>query len=186
MSPRWRGILADVLRSHLFALGAVLAACSGTKSTDAPRTTEPPPPQPAVVIDAPTGGSMTAPDLSATSQALEPKDALVAWLDRNGGPRDIGGQATLKLPVAVTMDADRLGITGATLGALAVKLDDTALGIALKDRVRQKCPPDATTCRVWLEGTWRGVSGDVGQIQVTRFVGAIAAGDAGDRVEIKP
>ena len=184
MSPRGRGILLDVLRLHLFALGAVLAACSGTKSTDAPRATEPPPP--AVVIDAPTGGSMTAPDPSATSQALEPKDALVAWLDRNGGPRDIGGQATLKLPVAVTMDADRLGITGAALGALAVKLDDTALGIALKDRVRQKCPADAPTCRVWIEGTWRGVSGDVGQIQVTRFVGAIAAGDAGDRVEIKP
>ena len=48
MSSRCRGILVDVLRLHLFAL-AVVAACSGTKSTDAPRTTDP---QPAAAIDA--------------------------------------------------------------------------------------------------------------------------------------
>lgn len=130
---------------------------------------------------------MTQPDPAATpSQALTPTAELLAWLDHNGGARDIGGPPRLKLPVEVTMDADRLGIVGATLGEVAVKLDDTALGIALADRVRQKCPAGSTTCKVWLEGTWRGHDAAGGQIQVTKFAGLIGANDAGDRVEILP
>jgi hypothetical protein len=175
-----------VKRLAVITVGLALG-CSGTKSSDAPRGSDTLPR--AGAIDAPSGGSMTAPDLDANSQALEPRDALVAWLTRNGGQRDVGSAPVLKLPVVITMDADRLGITGARLGAdggIALKLDDTALGIALVDRVRQKCKGDTPSCRVWLEGRWRALDGDVGQVQVTRFAGLIAADDAGDRVEILP
>lgn len=128
---------------------------------------------------------MTQPE-ATTSHALAPTDALLNWLDRNGGARDIGGPPKLKLPVDVTLDPDRLGIAGATLGGFPVNLDDSALGIALADRVRQKCAAPAITCRVWVEGTWHGQAGDVGQVHVSRFVGLVAATDAGDRVEIMP
>ena len=157
-----------------------LAACSGAKRNDAPTAGDTTPAAPAV--DAPPTGGSAMPDLSTSAQALEPQAELVAWLDHNGGSPDLGAAPVLKLPVTIAMDADRLGITGATLGALAVTLDDTALGIALKDRVRQKYPVGAPSLRVWIEGRWRGD----GKIQGTRFAGVIAAGDAGDRVEIVP
>jgi len=38
--------------------------------------------------------------------------------------------------------------------AIAVKLDDTALGIRISDRVRMQCPVPAHTCTLWLEGYW--------------------------------
>lgn len=132
---------------------------------------------------------MTPPAPAATSHGLEPRADLLAWLAANGGTPDIGTPPRLRLPVVVTMDADRLGITGATLGTAdghPLKLDDTALGIALKDRVRQKCPADAPSCRVWLEGVWRGVVDGKGVVQVLKFAGVIAADAAGDRVEIIP
>lgn len=167
-------------RRSLVVLALALGACPGAKRNDAPPVGDTTPAPPA--IDArPTGGS-AMPDLTTPTQALEPQAELVAWLDHNGGARDIGAAPVLKLPVTIAMDADRLGITGATLGALTVTLDDTALGIALKDRVRQKYPVGAPSLRVWVEGRWRGA----GVIQVTRFAGVIAAGDAGDRVEIVP
>lgn len=165
---------------------SLVAACSGSRRGEAPRSSADSQPASA---DAAGGSTMTAPDLTATSHALEPRAELLAWLAANGGSRDIGGPPRLRLPVVVTMDADRLGITGATLGdagGLPLKLDDTALGIALKDRVRQKCSGDAPSCRVWIEGTWRGVTDGVGVIGVLKFGGVIAPDAAADRVEIIP
>ncbi|MEZ4398626.1 MAG: hypothetical protein R3B06_01310 [Kofleriaceae bacterium] len=132
---------------------------------------------------------MPTPDPAATSQALEPRPDLLAWLDANSGARDIGAAPVLKLPVTLTFDADRLGIVGAALGPAdgqALALDDSALGISLMDRVRTKCPADQPTCRVWLNGRWRGVTDGKGAVQVVKFAGVIGAGDAGDRVELVP
>jgi hypothetical protein len=167
-------------RRSLVALILALSACSGAKRSDAPTAgdTTPAP----TATDAPSTGGAAMPDPTTTTQPLAPQAALVAWLDRNGGTPDLGAAPVLKLPVTIAMDADRLGITGATLGELAVTLDDTALGIALKDRVRQKYPAGAPGLRVWIEGRWRGD----GKIQVTRFAGVIAADDAGDHVSIVP
>ena len=169
------------------SLVVALAACSGAKRNDAPTAGDTTPAAPAV--DAPPTGGSAMPDLSTSAQTLEPQAELVAWLDHNGGSPDLGAAPVLKLPVTIAMDADRLGITGATLGTAdgqALKLDDTALGIALKDRVRQKCPADAPSCRVWLEGVWRGVVDGKGVVQVLKFAGVIAAAAAADRVEIVP
>lgn len=174
------------MTSRLVLVLSLAAACSGTRRGDAPRPSADSQPASA---DAAGDSTMSAPDLTATSHALEPRAELVAWLDANGGSRDIGGPPRLRLPVVVTMDADRLGITGATLGTadgLALTLDDTALGIALKDRVRQKCPADGAGCRVWIEGTWRGVADGKGVIGVLKFGGVIAADAPADRVEIIP
>lgn len=130
---------------------------------------------------------MTSSDPSATSQALAPREELLAWLDANGGRPDIGSAPVLKLPVTLFWGEHRLTISGARLGGeggLPLQLDDSALGISLKDRARNKCPKDRTECRVLLEGRWRGLQGEVGVIQVTRFVNALADDQPGDRVEL--
>jgi hypothetical protein len=142
-------------------------------STTTPGPTTPPPDR---------SPGMTTTD--STSQALTPRADLIAWLDANGGKPDLGTAPVLRLPVTLTWGDQRISITGATLGEVAVKLDDSALGISLKDRARNKCPADQPTCRVLIEGRWRGLDGDTGTIQVTRFVSALAADQAGDRVEL--
>lgn len=87
--------------------------------------------------------------------------ALRAWLVA-------GGARTVLVPVQVRVDA--LGVGDARIGALPVRLDDTALGVALHDRVRQACP-DAT-CAILVEGRWGAVLGAEGDtLAVTRFVG---------------
>lgn len=77
--------------------------------------------------------------------------ALLAWLQ--------GRKGLVQLPVVVAFDDEhRLGIVRAWVGAseaagLKLKLDDTAMGVALLDHLRTACPP-GPTCEVWLEGTW--------------------------------
>ena len=166
---------------------SVVAAC-GNARRDEPRL-GPTGDTGAIAATTPLDGSpaMTAP--ASTSHALTPRDALLAWLGSQGGDRDIGSAPSLRLPVTITFDADRLTLTDTRLGGadgIVVRLDDAALGISLKDRVRQKCPADRPSCRIWIEGTWRGLDGDVGQVAVTKFAGVIPDGDpAGERVELR-
>lgn len=182
-----RGMLA-AMRTMLALAATLVLACSTPPKTDSggaatggsttPGTTTPP--------DRSPGMTTTDP---ASSQALEPRDALLSWLDAHGGTPDIGAAPVLKLPVTITWGDQRLTLAGATLGGeggLALKLDDTALGISLKDRARNKCPKDSPSCRILIEGRWRGLEGEVGTIQVTRFVSVIADGQPGDRVELAP
>lgn len=119
---------------------------------------------------------------------LVPRAELIAWLDANGLRPELGAAPVLKLPVTITWGEHRLTIAGARLGGddgLAVNLDDSALGISLKDRARNKCPADRPSCRILIEGRWRGlVENDTGQIQVTRFVSAIADDQTVDRIEV--
>lgn len=78
---------------------------------------------------------------------------LSAQLDDEGRP------ATVRLPVRIALDA----IGGASREAhvvtrsgdgLALRLDDSALGISLADRTRQAFPGTAGGA-LWLEGQWR-------------------------------
>ena len=89
--------------------------------------------------------------------------ALREWLEA-------GGDRLVLVPVRVQVDA--LGITAAHLGELPVRLDDSALGVALLDRVRQACP--AASCTVLLEARWGALVGGAGAdtLAVMRFVGA--------------
>lgn len=89
--------------------------------------------------------------------AVDGGEALVAWLDTQRG-------VMLRLPVSFSpapenVLAQRRAWLGsvATVGAaklLEIRLDDTALGIALPDQLRTFCPDKGTGCLLWLEGTW--------------------------------
>jgi hypothetical protein len=83
--------------------------------------------------------------------ALSDGAALLAWLEASDGK-------ALRLPVAITFDDEyRLAIQTAQVGGVALKLDDTAMGVGVLDQVRTLCPAGQPGCTVWLEGTWGSV-----------------------------
>ena len=87
--------------------------------------------------------------------------ALRAWLEA-------GGSRVVLVPVHLGVDA--LALTDAHIGALPVRLDDTALGVSLHDRVRGVC--SGATCTILVEGRWGALMGGEGDtLAVTRFVG---------------
>jgi hypothetical protein len=123
----------------------------------------------------------------ARGVALVPAADLVRWLAEQ--KRDIGKPVKLRLPVTLIFkDTNQLGIANATIGSAAdapsVKLDDSALGVGIMDRIHGKCP-GATTCAVWLEGNWRGIVDGKGQFFVTKVGPMIEAGAAPDHAEIE-
>ncbi len=100
-----------------------------------------------------------APELSLVpGPALEPAAELRAWLDA-------APQGQLRLPVVLAFaDEHRLALGQAWLGvrpsepgrdAILLSIEDSALGIALLDRVREHCPGDQPACAMWLEGYWK-------------------------------
>jgi len=107
---------------------------------------------------------------------IDPPAALLAWLDKTASAEP---RPRIRLPVVVRFrDAHRLGLDGGHIGvspaippgAIQVSLDDTSMGIALLDRVRDACPDEKQTqCAVWLEGTW--VGGPTRKLRVIRLVG---------------
>lgn len=100
--------------------------------------------------------------------ALEPVDALKAWLEDSG-------DAVLRVPLTVTQTPPmRLE---ARVGALPVRLDDTALGVSLVDRVRSACG-ETKTCTVWVEGRWRD-----GTLHVIHFAREVIVDEKADFVE---
>lgn len=108
----------------------------------------------------------SAPRLRFTrGAALSPTGDLVAWLDRQS--------ALVRLPCTLTLTPSG-GIATATLGAsasdtVAVTLTDLAMGVSLKDRLRQVCTPGGT-CTVWLIGRW--ACGEA-QLDVREMDGAV-------------
>lgn len=109
--------------------------------------------------------------------ALRPASALLAWLEASAG-NDDGGRRLFRLPVVVRFeDRYRLGLGAAhiaasasdlTPDAIALELDDTAMGIALLDQLRSRCPAGVDACAVWLDGYWGPL------------VTAMAGGDRGE------
>ena len=86
----------------------------------------------------------------------------MGWLKKNATRK--GHRTLFKIPVVVLYtDKHRFGIGRAFVGTsikdpgddkLPLQLDDTALGISLRDRLRQKCDKKAAGCALWIEGHW--------------------------------
>lgn len=103
-----------------------------------------------------------------TAVAVQDRKALVAWLETTRGTR-------VQLPVEVNFGPR--GITRAVVGQTTIHLDDSALGIALNDRLRTVC--DNSPCFVWLEGTWGALlNGDQDRTFAVRDLGGLAQPDA--------
>lgn len=96
----------------------------------------------------------SGPSIDDTSQ-------LRAWLDATAPPG--GVKRRVRLPVVITRTAN--GITSAYVGthpdkpaaeAMHLRLDDTALGVSLADRLRERFGADASPVVVWLDGVRAG------------------------------
>lgn len=98
--------------------------------------------------------------LTVVAQALEPKAEALAFLAKAQADGTV-----LKLPIEVIVEP--LGISGGYVGfgadRITAKIDDTALGVALSDRVASWCGEEATLCAMWVWGKWKD-----GTILVTR------------------
>ncbi|MDP2304938.1 MAG: hypothetical protein Q8P18_02810 [Pseudomonadota bacterium] len=125
--------------------GALLLLLLGCAARPAPASRPPPSLEPTVATPLTPPPARTFDDGPAVADPA----AVLTWLDAGRGRR-------VQLPVVVQFDDQhRLAVTGASIGAggVPLKLDDTAMGIALIDQLRTLCPP-GPACTVWLEGTW--------------------------------
>ncbi|MES2638943.1 MAG: hypothetical protein V4850_05655 [Myxococcota bacterium] len=132
---------------------------------------------------------------------------LLAWLEANRAH-------LLQLPVVVDFDNDLRGggtrawlgteapaaaanattdaTTAAPGGPIEVRLDDSALGVALIDHLRRVCPVGPRVCAVWLEGRWEaglqigGADDDTAPFRVLHFVGPADATATHARIEAAP
>ena len=84
--------------------------------------------------------------------AVSPPEALLQWFQGEGSGQRV------RVPMVVTPSP--LGVSTGYIAAsakvpeaegLSLHLDDSALGIALADRIRTDCPADVP-CAVWVEG----------------------------------
>jgi hypothetical protein len=98
-----------------------------------------------------------------------PKEPLLAWLRQ-------AGDAVIRFPVSVAPETSNVGL----LGELTVQLNDSALGMSLRDRLVTSCA-GAPRCTVWLEGRWRD-----GTIQVLHFARVTQPGEVADSVQREP
>lgn len=104
---------------------------------------------------------------------------LETWLARSCEPGN--SPDILRLPFTLTLGRARSSVAAAALGAdpgvldLAVRVDDSALGISLADRASQACP-DAARCLLWLEGTWQDAAGEC-SFRVVRVVRPLSAAE---------
>lgn len=117
-------------------------------------------------------GMQQPPEIAFTlGPALSSMAAAQAHLARVG---DEAPPRRVRLPVALTLDKERLAIVEARLGrgahAPRVRLDDGRLGISVLDRARDLCPKDER-CVLRLVGYWRGTSAGVGRLDVLRVDG---------------
>lgn len=86
--------------------------------------------------------------------------ALENWIHA-ASAKPSGKPPLVRIPVVASMDEHRLGISSAFLGVsadasnqIALHLDDSALGISMADRLRQRCPEARRSCVIWVEGYW--------------------------------
>jgi len=122
---------------------------------------------------------------------LQPGEVLRAWLEDQGvrTPKPM-----LRLPVVLAFEQGQvMGATSAWIGvlpqapedAVMLRIDDSALGISLQERVREHCAPEADSCALWLDGTWGSllplllppVMGEIPTFAVRSVKGPVAPGD---------
>lgn len=96
--------------------------------------------------------------------ALDPPEALKAWLDD-------GGDSVVRVPLTVQKSVD------ARIGSLRVEVDDSALGVSLADRLRMACANEKK-CTAWVEGRWRD-----GTLKVLHFAREVVPQETADFVE---
>lgn len=142
-------------------VGLVLgAACTAPVPRQAPSAPMPPA---AVATSRPRAAPapgpkrMIPPGRFVAGPPVRPARNLLAWLQRVGRRR-------VRLPVVIRFDASPLrSRRDAFVGAsprdlssqpLRLRLDDTAMGISLRTRLRSACPQARSWCALWLEGTW--------------------------------
>lgn len=140
----------QTLAAYLFAFSAtaVMPACEkGFHATQPPMKKQ-------SDNGAKQGGSWV-PGPSVHSSSL-----LLTWLAKNAKTAH-GKRQRVRIPVVVFFDDYRLDVSGAFLGVspddpndIALVLDDSALGISLVERLRERCPADQPSCVIWVEGYW--------------------------------
>lgn len=119
-----------------------------------------------------------------TGPRADESAGLLAWLARQRGVD--GTPRLVRLPVRVALDPERPGAVHGWLGVtpadgVEIRLDDTALGVALVDRVHGYCRGEGP-CVLWFEGTWLGASAEEKVFAVTRVVGGLAEREKGGPV----
>jgi hypothetical protein len=147
-TPRGARRFTPLLAAFLLSASQLtMPGCAARSSDPDPALTPAPTTEPAVATPmTPTPARSYVDGAPLTDDA-----ALLAWLEASEGK-------ALRLPVAITFDDEyRLAIQTARVGGVALKLDDTAMGVAVLDQVKGVCPDGAPGCTVWLEGTWGSV-----------------------------
>lgn len=92
--------------------------------------------------------------------SIYPAAQLQTWLEshRSDGMNEV----KLRLPVKVTLTANKMDVQSATVGensdALAIKIDDSTMNIPLAGKLPMFYGEGSTTGLVWLIGLYRGGS----------------------------
>ena len=94
---------------------------------------------------------------------ISPSGPLLRWLI-DTVPSVSGPRVRVRLPVIVRFSQSSIGIAEAFIGTvnrvdtetMFLRLDDSAMGVSLFERVRERCSKSETACAVWLEGYWDG------------------------------
>lgn len=82
----------------------------------------------------------------------------------------------VQLPITIVGGDAQSGFLGRAPSpeVISVRLDDSALGVSLAERVRASCH-DAASCTLWLEGYWQARDAGARAFKVTSVVGALTA-----------
>jgi hypothetical protein len=119
----------------------LVAGCASSSSTPAAQ----PPPQEAAMSD---------------KVSIYPAAQLQAWLDKHRSDPSTMDEIKLRLPVKVTLSANKMDVQSATVGdkpdALAIKIDDSTMNIPLAGKLPMFYGEGTQTGMVWLIGLWRG------------------------------
>jgi hypothetical protein len=73
--------------------------------------------------------------------------ALTAWLEAHRGKR-------LRLPIVIELGEAGRRFQRSSVGAIALRVTDLALGVPLSERMAQQCGREARRCALWLEGRY--------------------------------
>lgn len=117
--------------------------------------------------------------MTDTRRPIYPADQLLAWLEQHTSDRATMQEVPLRLPVMVTLTANRVNLEKATVGdapdALAIKVNDRTLGVPIAGKLGLFFGDDAMSGMLWLHGLWRG--GPTKEFQVTKVEGEVADAD---------
>lgn len=91
--------------------------------------------------------------------AIRPTGPLLDWL-KETVPSTPGPRPRVRLPVTIRLSQDRriayafIGTLDSLNATIFLKLDDSRMGTALLDYVREQCSKSEPACAVWLDGYW--------------------------------